>query len=194
MMSVRKHLAGFAIFSVILGSAILINHFLTILDATIPPVLRPEATPVRVKEERQPVTHQVRQVSLDYINQKSYTELRLFRQLDQPAPDKVWVITTYFSPDSARAEDWTTTTEIHQPFARGNGQVFVATAEWDLPPALHKPGAGYFARVYVSSEYQGHFYEPDYATNNDIARAVPVVIHWPDKKVASTSTAKKFSR
>ena len=192
-MSVRKHLAGYAIFSFILGSAILINHFLTIPDATIPPVLQPEVTSVPVKE-RQPVKHQVRQVSLDYINRKSYTELRLFRQLGQPAPERVWVSTTYFSPDSARAEDWTTITEIPQPFARGDGEVFVATAEWDLPPALHKPGSGYFARVYVSSEYQGHFYEPDYATNSDIAHAVPVVIHWPDKKIMPASTAKKFSR
>ena len=191
-MNIRKHVAGLVVFSIILGSAILINYFLNIPDATIPPVVSHEDTLVRTRE-RQPVTFRVRQVSLDYINKKSYTELNLFRQLDQPVPEKVWVMTTYFSPDSTRAEDWTTITEIRQPFSRGNGEVFVATAEWDLPPALKRPGAGYFARVYVSSEAQGNFSSPDYHYGSDIQNAVPVVVHWPDNRSASARTAKKFS-
>jgi hypothetical protein len=192
-MNARKHLAGFAVFSLILGSAILINHFLTIPYATIAPVLYPETARVTVREQ-QPVTYRVRQVSLDYVNQKSYTELSLFRQLGQPAPETIWVTTTYFSPDSTRAEDWTTVTEIRQPFARGNWGIFVATAEWELPPAVETPGAGYFARVYVSSESQGNFYPPDYQSKSDLAQAVPVVVHWPDNKSVSAVTAKKFSR
>jgi hypothetical protein len=192
-MNTRKHVAGFAVFSIILGSAILINHFLNIPDAAIPPVVSHEESPVRAKEP-QLVIYRVRQVSLDYINKKSYTELTLFRQPHEPAPEKIWVTTTYFSPDTARAEDWTTITEIRQPFNRGNGDVVVASAEWDLPPALETPGAGYFARVHVSSEYQGHFSPPDYQSESDIENAVPVVVHWPDKRGASARTAKKFSR
>jgi hypothetical protein len=192
-MSVRKHVAGFAVFSFILGSAILINHFLNIPDAVIPPVVSHEEILVRAKEP-QLVIYRVRQVSLDYINKKSYTELMLFRQPHQPAPEKIWVTTTYFSPDTALAEDWTTITEIQQPFSRGNSDVVVAAAEWDLPPALETPGAGYFARVHVSSEYQGHFSPPDYQSESDIENAVPVVVHWPDKRGASVRTAKKFSR
>ena len=192
-MNARKHVAGFALFSLILGSAILINHFLTIPDATIPPVPSHIAIPVRDKQ-RQPVTYRVRQVSLDYINQNSYTELSLFRRPDEPAPETIWVMTTYFSPDSTRAEDWTTITEIRQPFARGNGEVFVATAHWELPPPRNTPGAGYFARVYVSSESQDNFYPPDYQPGNDIANAVPVVVHWADKKSLPAVTAKEFSR
>lgn len=194
-MNVRKHLAGFAIFSVILGSAILINHFLTIPDAVIAPVInRPEAISVTVKDVRQPVTFRVRQVSLDYINKKSYTELSLFSHPDVPLPEKIWVMTTYFSPDSELAEDWTVIKEIRQPFASGAGETFVAASDWDLPPRLDKPGAGYFARVYVSSEHQGKFYEPDYSAPRDIAKAVPVVVHWPDKTPLAGSTAKKRSR
>jgi hypothetical protein len=192
-MNARKHLAGFVIFSIILGSAILINHFLTIPKATIPPVVSYIAAPVMAGKS-QPVSYHVRQVSLDYLNKKSYTELSLFIEPNQPEPERVWVTTTYFSPDSARAEDWTTITEIPQPFARGNGEVFVAAAEWELPPALQTPGAGYFARVYVSSEAEGKFYPPDYLSKSDLADAVPVVVHWPDKKSAATIPAKKFSR
>lgn len=83
-MNVRKHLAGFVIFSFILGSAILINHFLNIPVATIPPVLRAEAAPVIIKEQ-QTIIYLVRQVSLDYINKKSYTELSLYRKPNKPA-------------------------------------------------------------------------------------------------------------
>ena len=193
-MNVRKHLAGLAIFSFILGSSILINHFLTIPDATIPP--RPEATPGKVKEERhRPVAFRVRQVSLDYANRKSHTELSLFRSPGQPAPETVWVMTTYFSPDSARAEDWTAVKEVRRPFAAGDGEALVvATSEWDLPPRPGKPGASYFARVYISAEAQGKFYPPDYVTDGDPARAVPVVIHWPDDKNILAVTAEKSSR
>jgi hypothetical protein len=194
-MNVRKHLAGLAIFSFILGSAILINHFLTIPNANIPPIAGTENLPGKVKDGQPPVTYRVRQVSLDYINRKSYTELSLFRQWDGPAPEKVWVTTTFFSPDSTRAQDWTTVTEIRQPFAAGNGEVFIATSLWELPPFLNKPGDGYFARVDVSLEREGKVYPPDYSyTRSDLADAVPVVIHWPDKQGVARSTAKKSSR
>jgi hypothetical protein len=192
-MNVRKHLAGFTLFSVILGSAILINHFLTIPYAAIPPVQISEATPVRITEEP-PVTFHVRQISLDYINRKSYTELSLFRQPDQPAPETVWVKTTYFSPDSTRAQIWTTIAEIRQPFSRGNGQVFVATADWELPPSLKTPGDGYFARVSVSTEAQGTFYPPDYQSESEIEDSLPVVVHWPEEDGFPVRNAKKFSR
>lgn len=192
-MNARKHVAGFVVFSFILGSAILINHFLTIPPATIQPVPIQAAAPITVKE-RQFVAYRVRQVSLDYVNKKSYTELRLFRQLDQPAPERVWVTTTYFSPDATRAEDWTTITEIRQPFASGDSEIFVATADWELPPALQTPEAAYFARVYVSSESQGHVSSPDYQSNSNIADATPVVVHWPDKKSVAASADKIFTR
>ena len=196
-MNVRKHLAGFAIFSFIVGSAILINHFLNIPDARIPPVILPEAVAGRVKAQPPPVNFRVQQISLDYNRGRSYTQLSLFRQQDQPAPEKVWVMTTFFSPDSPRAESWSISTAISQPFANGNGQSFVVTGEWNLPPLLEsdKPGAGYFARIYVSSEFQGKFSEADYQTKGDVTDAIPVVIHWPDEKsMASSGTAQKRSR
>lgn len=193
-MNVRKHLAGFAIFSFIVGSAILVNHFLNIPDARIPPVIRPEAVAGTVKA---PVTFRVQQISLDYNRGRSYTQLSLFRQLDQPAPEKVWVMTTFFSPDSPRAESWSISTAISQPFANGNGQSVVAIGNWDLPPLLEsdKPGAGYFARIYVSSESQGKFTEADYQNKGDVTDAIPVVIHWPDEKsMASSGPTRKRSR
>jgi hypothetical protein len=192
-MNARKHIAGFVIFSFILGSAILISNFLTIPDAVIPPVLSAEAPRMTIKRQQTPVTFRVRQVSLDYNSGKSYTELNLFRPLDQPAPDRVWVTTTFFSPDSTRAEDWSIITEIQRPFDNGNGEIYVAADHWELPPLMSRPGAGYFARVDVSSEYQGKFYDPDYHYSSDPRNAVPVVIHWPDDSTPARAS-KKFAR
>ncbi|HUQ30818.1 MAG TPA: hypothetical protein VM095_01805 [Pyrinomonadaceae bacterium] len=192
-MNVRKHIDGFAVFLIILIIAVAINEYLTFPNFKARSV-RVAAPPSQPKpSRRQPVAFKVRQVSLDYINRKSYTELNLFHELDQPAPETVWVTTTYYSPDSARAEDWTVTTKIDHPFDKGNGEIFVAASDWDLPPLMSKPGAGYFARVDVSSEYQGRFYDPDYHYSSDPRNAVPVVIHWPDDSMPARAS-KKFSR
>jgi hypothetical protein len=193
-MNVRQHLAGFAIFSVILGSAIFINHYLNIPTATIPPVPLAEAPSGRVKEHEPPVSFRVRQVSLDYNQLKSYTELRLFRRLDRPVPERVWVLTTFFSPDSVHAESWTTVEEIKQPFTSANGEAFVVISSRGLPPSPATPGAGYFARVEVSSQSEGTFYQPSHQINSDFTHAVPVVVHWPDQQGAPARMAKARAR
>jgi hypothetical protein len=194
-MNFRKHLAGFAIFSLILGSAILINNFLTMTVATIPPVLSREAAPVIIKERQQPITYRVRQVSLDYINKKSYTELSLEREPDQFMPEAIWVTTTYFSPDSTRAEDWTTITKISEPFANGDHAIVVAVSDWDLPPASNKDKPGFFARIYVSSESSDNNSSSSVVQfSPDLTGAVPVVLHWPDEQRDSAMTSKKFIR
>jgi hypothetical protein len=43
------------------------------------------------------------------------------------------------------------------------------------------PKAGYFARVYVSTEYADKSYPADVQFNRDITDAEPVVVHWPDE-------------
>jgi hypothetical protein len=178
-MNVRKHLAGLALFSVILGSAIFINHFLTIPNVAIPSA--PPQLPFSVtKETSQPIGYEVKQVSLDFINQKSYTELTLKRQPDQPAPEKLWVTTYYFSPDRASGRRWTSQTEISRPFAKGDQIELVTTASCDLCSSSDTPRVGYFARVYISTEYADNYYPPDARFNHDITTAMPVVVHWPD--------------
>jgi hypothetical protein len=187
-MNFRRHVDGFAVFLIILTIAIFIHEYLNlpILKVTPIRVATPPAQPPVGKP--QPVAFKVRQVSLDYINKKSYTEISLFHEPGQPVPEKVWVFTSFHSPQSTRAEDWTVSTEFHRPFDKGYGETFVAVSDWDLPPLLNRPGEGYFARVEVSSEAQGKFYDADYHYSSDPANAVPVVIHWPDEKSATTTT------
>lgn len=182
-MNLRKHLAGFAIFSVILGSAIFINHFLTIPNVTIP--FAPFRLPVaKTIDESQPVYYyQARLVSLDFINKQSYTALSIQRQPGQPVPQKLWVRTDYFSPDYAPGRSWTSQTEISQPFAQSERFEYVATASCDWCSSSDTPKAGYFAHVYVFADYDGTAYPPDSQFNGDITTAVPVVVQAERKTV-----------
>jgi hypothetical protein len=188
-MNVRKHLAGLALFSVILGSAIFINHFLNIPNLTIPSA--PLQLPFSVtKEKSQPIGYEVKQVSLDFINKKSYTQLTITRQPGQPAPEKLLVTTFFFSPDYPGGV-WTSKAEILQPFAQSDQIDFVATAFCGLSLHSDMPRAGYFARVYVSTGDADNYYPPDVQFSRDIRTAFPVVVYWPDGNILTADPTEK---
>jgi hypothetical protein len=189
VMNVRKHLAGLALFSVILGSAIFINHFLNAPNATIPSA--PLQLPFSVtKGQSQPIGYDVKQVSLDFVNKKSYTVLTLKRQPGQPAPDKLRVTTFFFSPDYPGGI-WTSKAEIPQPFAQGDETNFVATAFCGLSFHSDTPRAGYFVRVYVSTEDADNSYPADAQFSRDIRTAFPVVVYWPDGNILIADPTEK---
>jgi hypothetical protein len=187
MMNVRKHLAGFALFSLILGSAIFINYFLTLPDATIPPV--PTQLLIAEAMESPRFTYKVRQVSLDLANGTGYTTLRLRLRSGEPAPESIWVRTSYFSPDIARS-GWSSMVEIRQPFASGEEVEIVAADSWhwEVHPTHPTAKASYFAHVDVAS------WPSDVRFSRDMTTATPVVMHWPDEEKVSAPTIKKFSR
>jgi hypothetical protein len=188
-MNVRKHLAGFALFSVILGSAIFINHFLNIPNVTIPSA--PLQLPFSVtKEKSQPIAYEVKQVSLDFINKKSYTVLTLEHQPGQPVPEKLLVTTLFFSPDYPGGV-WTSKAEISQPFAQTDQGDFIATAFCALSLHSATPRAGYFARVYISTEDADSPYPPDVRFDRDIRSAFPVVVYWPDGSTLTVDPTEK---
>jgi hypothetical protein len=190
-MNVRKHLAGLALFSVILGSAIFINHFLNVPNVAIPSA--PLQLPFSVtKETSQPIGYEVKQVSLDFINKKSYTVLTLKRQAGQPVPEKLWVTTFFFSPDYPGGI-WTSKAGILRPFAQSDETDFIATAFCGLSLHSDTPRAGYFARVSVSTEDADNSYPPDAQFSRDIRTAFPVVVYWPDGNILiADPTEKKF--
>lgn len=176
-MKVRKHLAGFAIFSVILSSAILINNLLAA------PLHRPSplgirfsvpspSTPSRI----QAIGSRAKLVSLDLLNRQSYTALSLRREAGQPRPPKLWVTTVFFSPSDASERVWTSVSEIPRPFANGDTLEYVVTAscDWCRDPAA--PKAGYFARVYVAAAHSDRFLPTDVDFDRDITTAIPVVV------------------
>jgi hypothetical protein len=189
VMNVRKHLAGLALFSVILGSAIFINHFLNVPNVAI--ASAPLQLPFSVtKEKSRLIGYEVKQVSLDFVNKKSYTVLTLKHQPGQPAPEKLRVTTFFFSPDYPGGV-WTSKAEIPQPFAQSDETDLVATAFCGLSLHSDTPRAGYFARVYVSTADADNSYPPDAQFSRDIRTAFPVVVYWPDGNILTADPAEK---
>ncbi|MDT5061944.1 MAG: hypothetical protein QOH63_2403 [Acidobacteriota bacterium] len=199
-MNVRKHLAGLAIFSVILGSAIFINAYLTNPVAIVSPA-RIKVSPTQISTgEPQPISYSISQVTLDFINKKSYTELHIKRMPDQPVPETLWVTTYFFSPEYP-GRVWTSKTEIRHPFSQGDQTDLAVAALCGLciasnitplyqapdstePVLSHPPTkTGYFARVYVSTDYADNPYPAGVQFDRDIETATPVVVDWPDKLI-----------
>lgn len=175
-MNLRKHVAGFALFSIILGSAVLINGYVNSPLARIPPVPVTAPSLPPVIEARQTVNYEVRLVSLDLMNDKTYTTLLLRRQSGQSAPESLWVMTAFFAPDYAPDIVWSNVAEIRRPFAAGDVTEISVTSSCVWCAAPNPPRAGYFARVYVSTENPGYAPYPSVPFDRDITTAIPVVV------------------
>ena len=178
MMNLRKHVAGFALFSIIVGSAVFINAYLNVPTATISPVpVSEEETPQRSVEVSAPqVTYNVRQVSIDLVNKQSYTQLVLKLQPGQLPPENLWV-TTVFLPHSVTnisSKNLMTTRQIRQPFARGDNMEYTVSSQCEWCGSVGGPNPGYFARVFVSTDSE-NLYPADFDTY-DIRKATPVVV------------------
>lgn len=176
-MNQRQHVAGFLLFSVILGSAIYINAWLNAPTATIPPIAVNEEVSSRVYsvELSEPdFKYNVRQVSIDSVNKQIYTQLVIKRQPGQLAPESLWVTTVFFKPGEGMAGKYLKTTrEIREPFARGDQMQYTVSSQcaWCGSPGI--ANAGYFARVFVSTDPE-NLYPTDFDT--DIRNATPVVV------------------
>ncbi|HEY0379034.1 MAG TPA: hypothetical protein VGC87_19115 [Pyrinomonadaceae bacterium] len=182
-MNPRKHLAGFTIFSIILGTAILINYYLTLPAATIPPVsLEPPA--VDEVEVTQPINSTVRLVSLDFINGKSYTTLVLNKpEAGGPVPEIVEVTTVFYVPDGKNGPSRLTRTRILRPFDAGGQVEVTAAADCGWCSSAYVPKAGYFAYVYVRGLRAGRTYLPDLKPETVVKTEVPVVVQAPPRPV-----------
>lgn len=182
MPNLKKHVAGFILFSTILVSSVFIYHYLTLPIVTLPAVtLGPlVAGPV----ESTHISYKVRQVSIDFNHSTKYTVLSLKLLPGHPAPEKLWVSTFYFSPEIYRNYgDMWSMTEFRQPFANSKEIELIATDSSNSVKALPGPRVGYFAHVYVWTGDTESSYPPDTPINRDITNAEPVVVHWPDENL-----------
>jgi hypothetical protein len=108
-------------------------------------------------------------------------------------PEKLFVTTVFFAPNHAPRNGWSSKAEIRRPFVNGDQMEVTAIAECALCVPFDTPRIGYFARVYVSTEFADNSNLPDAQFDRDITTAVPVVVHWPDERSESAETVQKFS-
>jgi hypothetical protein len=187
--NLRKHAAGFALFSVIVGSAIFINAYLRLLTIKPDPVLIRETVPQAPLRASQTISFKVRQVSVDLVNKETYTELRLERQPGQDVPEHLWVTTVFFTPAHPGIVG---ISKVEITLSQSNQSDFVATAS-NITFARNMDGGECFARVYVSTRYSDYSNFQDETFIRDLTDAVPVVIHWPSGRVETKVTVKKFT-
>jgi hypothetical protein len=188
-MNLRKHVEGFAVFLIILSSAVFINDYLTTPSWKVPRVRAVALIPQETTGRQQSISVSVRQVSLDFIKGQSHTTLSLKREAGQTLPEKLWVTTIFFSPAYPERGSWTSKTEIRRPFASGDRIELTATGECEWCVPFDTPKTGYFARVYVFTEEDDNSYPRDGHFSRDITTAVPVVLHWPDEMRRSEITS-----
>jgi hypothetical protein len=186
-MNLRKHVAGFALFSVIVGCAIFINAFFTVPQKIVSSMhvsASPSQPPL---EDSQPVNFAVRLVTVDFNTGMTYTTLAFKRQAGQPLPERLWV-TTVFSSSENQEWEAISTVEINQPFTNGNQAEITASRQCDFCSPFSKastgeffariPTEGYFARVYVSTTKPDKFNLRPHQFGKEIPNTVPVVIQW----------------
>ncbi|HKQ52971.1 MAG TPA: hypothetical protein VJT74_11415 [Pyrinomonadaceae bacterium] len=168
-MRLEKHIHGFVVFVIILTGIICIYEY---FKGPFPPK---DARALSVTYAAQPVDYDVRLVSLDFINGKSYTTLALKLRPGWPAPEKLMVSTRFYLPE-ADDRAWTSTVGVKIQREPAEGERFEVTVEsecdWCARPDT--PKAGYFADVYVTDQYEGKPLTESYGA--PVEAAVPVVV------------------
>lgn len=175
-MNIPKHVAGIVLFVFIFVVSVFVVGLLVAPLRMIPPVpfVAPSTRSVVVS---QPVSYRVQLVSLDFINQTSYTTLMLTRERNSPAPDKFWVSTSFFVPDESDKRWPGGSVEISEPFANG-GSAASLTVAVAFPSRLdaRAPRAGYYALVAVSTVSGEDAERRAAAMEANIKDAVPVLV------------------
>jgi hypothetical protein len=151
-MNIPKHVAGIALFVFIFGVSVLIAAIVAAPLQIIPPVpLNAPSPPSPTKLVSQPVSYKVQLVSLDFINREIYTTVTLKRERGTPAPEKLWVYTSFFVPEYPQKSWATAPVEVLEPFAGADEVTLTVTGDCPWCGDSSAPRAGYFARVNVST-------------------------------------------
>jgi hypothetical protein len=179
-MNISKQLAGIAVFITIIGVTIFLLR--PVSAPVVNPPLIPPPPPAAISAS-QPLNYQVQTVYLNLVNRKSYTTLRLKRDVVLPAPESIWVRTSFFSTDSSTRHNWSSEpVEIRQPFANGDQATITATANCDWCNEAGAPRGGYYARVHISTVSKEAARLRDDMLNADITTATPVLIQTEGKQ------------
>jgi hypothetical protein len=175
-MNIPKHIAGLALFILIVGASIFIANIMAAPVLTIPPVPLLDASPSRDTTELSPFRYGARLVSLDFINRQSYTTAKLKRHANLPAPERLWVYTLFFIPEYPQIR-WTSgPVEVLRPFEDSDEATITVSGECALCGDSRAPRSGYYARVYVSTSPSEWYLWRDAKIDTDIASAIPVLV------------------
>ncbi|MDX6696016.1 MAG: hypothetical protein QOF02_3619 [Blastocatellia bacterium] len=175
-MNIQKHIAGLVLFIFIVSSSVYIYSLVAAPLRMIPPIPLYEL-PTRRVNSSPPIDYQPRLVSLDFINEMSYTTLTVKRESNTPAPAMLWVNTSFFVPESPD-ELWTSgPVELRAPFGGGGNQAsltVVSRFPWRNSAGVRR--AGFYALVTVSTVSADDALRRSEQAEATIETAVPVLV------------------
>lgn len=175
-MNITKHAAGIALFTFIVGVSVFINSILNAPTLTIPSVPL-SAQPLRSVAVSEPVSYEVQLVSLDFINQQSYTRLKLKRETNDAWPRKLWVYTSFFLPASPHKSWWTEPVEVSVHPTSGDEMSLTVASDCSWCAGSNfAPRSGYYALVSVSAVSAEAAILNNQQMNTDIETAIPVLV------------------
>ncbi|HEX8494190.1 MAG TPA: hypothetical protein VF658_15185 [Pyrinomonadaceae bacterium] len=177
-MNIPKHAAGLALFTFIVGASVFIAGLLIepAITLQIPPV-RIDVPPYSRTLATQLVAYKAQFVSLDFINHQSYTTLRLKRDAAGPAPERIWVYTSFFTLTSPLHEHWRIEpVEILNPFANGDEVSLTVAAPCQWSAERRVPRSGFYAKVGVSTVSGEDAIRQTLVMGMDIEILIPVLV------------------
>ena len=178
-MNTLKNLAGVLTFLTVFGLSTAVTKYLhTPLHAAVNVSRVVPSSPETFAPQTAagPAAYQVKLVSLDFEAQKSYTTLTLNRDLNQPAPESLWVRTYFFRPDGSRIAWSTDMVEFQRPFKNGNVVTLTAAAPCSWCDHSIVPNSGFYARVQISTQSVNDPLLHEKVVDDDITTAVPVLV------------------
>lgn len=175
-MNIPKHVAGVVLFILIVGASVFISGIMAAQVLTIPPVPLLDKTPARTTTGSPPFRYRAQLVSMDFINQQSYTTLKLERHSDWPAPERLWVYTLFFVPEYPHISWSSGPVEVLRPFRDGDEATITVGGKCALCDDSRAPRSGYYARVYVSTTRNDYDSLRGGKIDTDITTAIPVLV------------------
>lgn len=173
-MNTPKHIAGIALFILIVSVSAFIASIVAAPLHLIPPVPLPATAPQNVTLS-QPVNYKVPLVSLDFINRKIYTTLTVKRERGTALPNKIWVFTSLFVPERPSASWSSLPVEVSNPFANGDelSLTLSGTCKWCNTEDQRN---GYYANIGVSTVSADDAIQRAARMSKDIKTAIPVLV------------------
>lgn len=196
-MSFLKKLFGLAVFVAALAIAIGVTKFYSARqdrdenrnvshseDAPppppFPPHVVPDAPPPPDAPERRAAFSKAQLITLDREARKCHLTITIERDLESPAPERLWVWAYFFTPSARNAkasEHWSIEPqEVRRPFADGDRVVKNLTADcaWLAAPGV--PAEGFYARLKLSTASKEAARVRPEEMSFDAAGATPVVV------------------
>jgi hypothetical protein len=177
-MDVLKKTAGLLVFAAALAGAVAVSRYFAARraePAPAPPLAAEDAS-APPPAEAAAFRFKARFVTLNFADGKAHVTVELERDRARPAPERLWVAASFFSPEGgAESRCAGGPVEVRRPFTGDGREVIIVETVTDGCVRPRTPAATYYARVHVAAD-AATAARAAAESDADLARATPVVV------------------